>query len=182
MGSMFIALRPGRYAASNATRNSSPEAPRSVGTSIGSTPKSGPSKKRVAHRAATSPRTIRLGDPARGDRGQTSSGATRLRPGRPGQGRVVTTRGSGRTLGSEQRDELAPSGIVVNQTLADLLWPDGSAVGQMIAIDPHAWDNWAPVIGVVPDVRSGQCCTSPWRRAPRGTSPLWLAPRGRAMS
>ena len=44
---------------------------------------------------------------------------------------------------------------MVNQTLADLLWPDGSAVGQMIAIDPHAWDNWAPVIGVVPDVRSG---------------------------
>jgi len=45
--------------------------------------------------------------------------------------------------------------VVVNETLARMLWPDGSAVGQMIAIDPHAWNTWAPVVGVVPDIRSG---------------------------
>ena len=25
----------------------------------------------------------------------------------------------------------------------------------MIAVDPHAWDTWAPVVGVIPDIRSG---------------------------
>ncbi|MEM7414569.1 MAG: ABC transporter permease [Gemmatimonadota bacterium] len=61
----------------------------------------------------------------------------------------------GRVLGSEEQSLDAPSAIVVNETLARMLWPNGSAVGQMIAIDPHAWDSWAPVVGVVPDVRSG---------------------------
>ena len=61
----------------------------------------------------------------------------------------------GRLLDSGDRDEEAPSAIVVNETLAAMLWPEGSAVGQMIATDPHAWDLWAPVVGVVPDVRSG---------------------------
>ena len=37
-----------------------------------------------------------------------------------------------------------------------MLWPEGVAVGQLIAIDPHAWDTWAPVVGVVPDIRSGE--------------------------
>lgn len=62
---------------------------------------------------------------------------------------------SGRLLGSEDRATAAPSAIVVNQTMADLLWPDGSAVGREIAIDPHAWDLWTPIVGVVPDIRSG---------------------------
>jgi putative ABC transport system permease protein len=61
---------------------------------------------------------------------------------------------AGRLLGSEDRDP-EPSAVVVNRTLADVLWPNGSAVGQRIAIDPHAWDRWVPVVGVVPDVRSG---------------------------
>jgi predicted permease len=72
---------------------------------------------------------------------------------------------AGRLLGSEERaaqaylrDEgrfLGASGVVVNQSLANLLWPDGNAVGQRIAIDPHAWNVWVPVVGVIPDIRSG---------------------------
>ncbi|MGD8328875.1 MAG: ABC transporter permease [Acidobacteriota bacterium] len=72
---------------------------------------------------------------------------------------------AGRLLGSDERDTeaflrdgdhfLSVSGVVVNKTLADLLWPDGDAVGQRIAIDPHAWNIWVPVIGVIPDIRSG---------------------------
>ena len=61
---------------------------------------------------------------------------------------------AGRLFGSDERADV-PSGIVVNESLAAVLWPDGTAVGQMIAIDPHAWNRWAPVIGVVPDLRTG---------------------------
>ncbi|HSG07363.1 MAG TPA: ADOP family duplicated permease [Longimicrobiales bacterium] len=60
----------------------------------------------------------------------------------------------GRLLGSEDRKD-GNSVVVVNETLADMLWPDGSAIGQRIAIDPHMWDNFLPVVGVVPDIRSG---------------------------
>jgi predicted permease len=61
----------------------------------------------------------------------------------------------GRVLGSEDRAD-EPSAVVVNETLARMLWPDQSAVGQRIAIDPHEWDTWVPVVGVIPDVRSGE--------------------------
>jgi len=60
----------------------------------------------------------------------------------------------GRLLGPEDRD-FEPSAVVVNETLAATLWPGGTAVGQLIAIDPHAWNRWVPVVGVVPDIRSG---------------------------
>ncbi len=60
----------------------------------------------------------------------------------------------GRLLGTQDRAAL-PSAVVVNQTLADMLWPDISPIGQMIAIDPHEWDRWVPVVGVIPDIRSG---------------------------
>jgi len=63
---------------------------------------------------------------------------------------------AGRVLGPEDRSLEAPSAVVVNESLANLLWPDGSALGQLIATDPHAWDSWAPVVGIVPDIRSGQ--------------------------
>jgi predicted permease len=62
---------------------------------------------------------------------------------------------AGRLLTSEDRGPDAPGAVVVNETLARTLWPDGSAVGQRIAIDPHAWNRWTPVVGVVPDLRSG---------------------------
>lgn len=60
----------------------------------------------------------------------------------------------GRLLGSEDR-EAYPTAIVVNEALAAELWPDGSAAGQQIAVDPHAWNRWATVVGVVPNVRTG---------------------------
>ncbi len=60
---------------------------------------------------------------------------------------------AGRLFDGRDR-EPTPSAVVVNETLAAMLWPDGTAVGQQIAIDPHAWNRWVPVVGVVPDVRS----------------------------
>jgi len=60
----------------------------------------------------------------------------------------------GRLLGSEDRSP-EPSAVVVNQTLARMLWPDGGAVGRRIAIDPHAWNRFVTVVGVVPDIRTG---------------------------
>jgi predicted permease len=67
---------------------------------------------------------------------------------------------AGRLLGSEDRD-WQPSAVVVNATLAAMLWPGGSAVGQRIAIDPHAWQRWVTVVGVVPDIRSGEITGAP---------------------
>jgi predicted permease len=60
----------------------------------------------------------------------------------------------GRLLGDTERDG-APTAVVINATLAAMLWPGESPLGKRIAIDPHAWDDWAPVVGVVPDIRSG---------------------------
>ncbi len=61
----------------------------------------------------------------------------------------------GRLLEAGDRADV-PSAIVVNETLAKTLWPDGAAVGQQIAIDPHAWWAWVPVVGVIRDIRSGE--------------------------
>ena len=61
---------------------------------------------------------------------------------------------SGRLLEATDREDL-PGAVVVNETLAALLWPGGNAVGQRMAIDPHDWARWVPVVGVVPDIRSG---------------------------
>lgn len=61
----------------------------------------------------------------------------------------------GRLLGSEDGAS-SPSAVVVNRSLAERLWPGQSAVGKRVAIDPHAWDSWVPVVGVVPDIRSEQ--------------------------
>jgi putative ABC transport system permease protein len=66
----------------------------------------------------------------------------------------------GRLLGPQDR-EYEPSAVVVNQTLAGMLWPGGTAIGQRIAIDPHAWDRWVTVVGVVPDIRSGDITGPP---------------------
>lgn len=48
----------------------------------------------------------------------------------------------------------SPSVVVVNRALADALWPDGDAIGQRVAVDPHAWDRFVPIVGVVDDVRA----------------------------
>ena len=63
---------------------------------------------------------------------------------------------AGRLLEPGDRAVDAPSAVVVNETLARVLWPNGGAVGQWIAIDPHAWSSWAPVVGVIPDMRTGR--------------------------
>jgi predicted permease len=65
----------------------------------------------------------------------------------------------GRLLSTDDRAP-EPSAVVVNQTLAATLWPDVSPIGRMIAIDPHDWMNWVQVVGVIPDIRSGEI-TSP---------------------
>ena len=62
----------------------------------------------------------------------------------------------GRLLSTQDMALDTPSVVVVNETLAGMLWPDRSPVGQRIATDPHAWNKWAPVVGVVPDLRSGE--------------------------
>jgi hypothetical protein len=59
----------------------------------------------------------------------------------------------GRLLDSEDRLR-GTSSVMVNQTLADMLWPGRSPVGQRIAIDPHMWGTFIPVVGVVPDIRA----------------------------
>jgi putative ABC transport system permease protein len=61
----------------------------------------------------------------------------------------------GRLLGSQDR-ALTPSAVVVNRTMAEMLWPGVSPIGRFIAIDPHAWDDWVQVVGVIPDIRSGE--------------------------
>ena len=48
----------------------------------------------------------------------------------------------------------SPSVVVINRAMADQLWPGGNALGQRIAIDPHAWQRFVPIVGVVENVRS----------------------------
>lgn len=59
----------------------------------------------------------------------------------------------GRLLGSQDRKP-EPSAVVVSRSLADQLWPGVSPVGQRIAIDPHKWNTFLPIVGVVPDIRA----------------------------
>jgi predicted permease len=66
----------------------------------------------------------------------------------------------GRLLGSEDRGK-GIGAVVVNETLADLVWPGRSPVGQRIAIDPHMWNTYVPVVGVVPDIRSDELAGPP---------------------
>lgn len=60
----------------------------------------------------------------------------------------------GRLLDSRDRDA-EPTAVVINESLASQLFPEGTAVGQRIAIDPHAWNRFVPIVGVIPDIRSG---------------------------
>ena len=62
--------------------------------------------------------------------------------------RVLQGRGIERTddAGSEQV-------VVVNATMARQLWPGEDPIGRRIAVDPHAFEAWHTVVGVVDDVR-----------------------------
>jgi predicted permease len=66
----------------------------------------------------------------------------------------------GRLLDSEDRKR-GISAVVVNETLARSLWPDASPIGQRIAIDPHMWSTFLPVVGVAPDIRSDDITAPP---------------------
>jgi predicted permease len=66
----------------------------------------------------------------------------------------------GRLLDSRDRARI-PSAVVVNETLAERLWPGQSPVGQRIAIDPHMWSRFVPVVGVVSDIRTGEITGPP---------------------
>ncbi len=55
----------------------------------------------------------------------------------------------------EDRDDLsAPGAIIVNETLARQVWPQGDAVGQRVLLGGGATDSvWRTVVGVTGDVR-----------------------------
>jgi predicted permease len=59
----------------------------------------------------------------------------------------------GRLLDSRER-AVGPSAVVVNRTMAEEMWPGRSPIGERIAIDPHQWSTFLPVVGVVEDLRS----------------------------
>jgi putative ABC transport system permease protein len=55
----------------------------------------------------------------------------------------------------DQHDDLrAPGAMIVNETLAQQVWPDGNAVGQRVLLGGGAIDSiWRTVVGVVGNVR-----------------------------
>ncbi|MGD2070156.1 MAG: ABC transporter permease [Gemmatimonadota bacterium] len=66
----------------------------------------------------------------------------------------------GRLLGTEDRAD-GIRAVVVSESLAREVWPDRSPVGQRVAIDPHMWNTFVPVVGVVPDIRTGDLTGPP---------------------
>jgi predicted permease len=58
-------------------------------------------------------------------------------------------------------DASAPPVALVSVSLARLLWGDADPVGRRMAVDPHAWDAWVRVLGVVEDVRHADLTTAP---------------------
>jgi predicted permease len=57
----------------------------------------------------------------------------------------------GRVFDNRDRADSMPV-IVVNEAMARLLWPDGSAIGARVRSDIGQDDSWKTVVGVVPDV------------------------------
>ena len=67
---------------------------------------------------------------------------------------------AGRLFGSTERRP-GPSAVVVNRALAEALWPGEDPVGRSVAIDPHAWSSFLPVLGVVSDMRAASLVDPP---------------------
>jgi hypothetical protein len=67
---------------------------------------------------------------------------------------------AGRLFGSTERGP-GPSAVVVNRALAEALWPGEDPVGRSVAIDPHAWSSFLPVVGVVSDMRAASLVDPP---------------------
>ncbi|MGH7525750.1 MAG: ABC transporter permease, partial [Gemmatimonadales bacterium] len=65
--------------------------------------------------------------------------------------------------GVEECDRVdSPGAMVVNQTLARRVWPDGNALGQRVILGGGATDSvWRTVVGVVGDVRHRGLNTAP---------------------
>ncbi len=61
---------------------------------------------------------------------------------------------------------------MVNAALARELWPGESALGRRIAVDPHDWERWLTVVGVVGDVRFGDLTG--------GVEPAYYVPHAQA--
>jgi putative ABC transport system permease protein len=57
----------------------------------------------------------------------------------------------GRLL-AEQDDEHAPQAAVINQALADAVWPATDPIGRRFKLSPNA-TAWATVVGIIPNVR-----------------------------
>jgi len=66
----------------------------------------------------------------------------------------------GRLLDSRERQP-GISAVVINESLARRLWPDASPIGRRIAIDPHMWSTFLPIVGVVPDLRTADLTAPP---------------------
>jgi predicted permease len=57
----------------------------------------------------------------------------------------------GRLFDSRDRMDTLPV-MVINQTMARELWPDGTAVGSRIRADNDPKERWHTIVGVVPDI------------------------------
>jgi len=62
--------------------------------------------------------------------------------------RLVQGRGIERTDDAESERV-----VVVSAAMARMLWPGEDPIGRRIAVDPHAFQTWNTVVGVVDDVR-----------------------------
>ena len=58
----------------------------------------------------------------------------------------------GRSFTPLDREDTDPV-VLVSRAMAATLWPGEDALGRRIAVDPHAWDRFLTVVGVVEDVR-----------------------------
>ena len=57
----------------------------------------------------------------------------------------------GRLFDSRDRMDSLPV-MMINQTMARELWPDGTAIGSRIKADQDPKERWHTIVGVVPDV------------------------------
>jgi putative ABC transport system permease protein len=63
---------------------------------------------------------------------------------------------------------------LVTESMARTVWPDADPVGRRMAVDPHDWNAWITVIGVVEDFRYEDLTSAP--------QPAFFLPRTQASS
>jgi putative ABC transport system permease protein len=84
---------------------------------------------------------------------------------------IVAVRGRGFAAGD---DAFGPPVVLVSETMSRAIWPDADPVGRRIAVDPHSWNAWITVVGVVPDLRFEDLTLPP--------QPAFFLPRAQAWS